>query len=130
MGKLNLTESSLEVVIKMSDGNPGAAQAVMELMDANPIIDPESVLSHFGTVVLLDDHGIYGSDIYVLWSDKCGRDTRRFIMLTRAVQLGIFDYKKFKDMSEDQARKINLTEEEFIALDEKVCERLEHFQKP
>jgi hypothetical protein len=65
----------------------------------------------------------------VLWSDKCGKDTRRMLMLMRATQLGIFPQTQLQAMAADQARQVNLTEDEFKALDAKVCEQLTEFAR-
>ena len=72
--------------------------------------------------------GIYGSDIYVLCKDKCGGDLRRLLMLMRATQLGLFSHVKLRQMTRNQS--INLTEEEFLDLDHKVCDQLGDFAKP
>lgn len=80
--------------------------------------------------MILDTWGIYGTDIYVLWNDKCNRDVRQMLMLMRATQLGIFSHTKLQEMAADQMRQVNLSDEEMAELDEKVCERLEDFARP
>lgn len=128
--KLTLQDSALQIMITMAEGNPGAVTALTEIVQNSQDIDPQAAMGPYGLILQFDDAGIYGTDIYVLWSDKCGRDVRRLIMWGRAVQLGLFSREKFKEMSLDQARQINLTEEEFVALDEQVCEQLAEFQRP
>ena len=83
-----------------------------------------------GALMILDTWEIYGSSIYVLFSDKCNREVRRMLMLMRATQLGLFSHLKLKEMAADQSRQVNLTEDEFAELDQKVCGRLERFARP
>lgn len=130
MNKIELVDSFLDVMVKMSEGNPGACVALAELANASTKIDPQSAFGGFSPAIAFDSHGIYGSSIYIIWSDKCGRDARKTLMLLRAVQLGLFPKSKLQEMAADQARKINLTTEEWDSLDSLVCARLEEFQKP
>jgi hypothetical protein len=130
MSRIQLNDSVMDAVIKMVEGNPGALSALMDVMEKAERIDPQSAFGALGVILSLDTHQIYGSSIYVLWSDKCNRDCRRMLMLLRAVQLGLFPESQLQTMAADQARKINLTEEEFEALDKQVCEQLVDFARP
>lgn len=65
MNKISLYNDPVEIATIMSEGNPGALRVVMELMKTP--IDCLYLLS-------LDTIGIYGSEIYILWNDCCGRD--------------------------------------------------------
>lgn len=129
MSKIQLTDTRMDIAMKMADGNPGAINAIMQIMEKGAEVDPQGMMGGLGAILGLDTLEIYGSAIYVLWSDKCGNDTRRLLMLLRAHQLGFFPANKLFEMSQDQSRKINLTEEEFLELDGKVTEKLEGFQK-
>jgi hypothetical protein len=129
MSKLDLKDTVMDAIIKMSEGNPGAITALMEIIQKGNSIDPQSFAGDLSAILGLDTMKIYGTEIYILWSDKCGRDTRKLLMLLRAVQLGFLSQQKLKEMSEDQMREVNLSEEEFSKLDKKVCNRLTGFQK-
>jgi len=129
MSKIELNDSGMDIMIKMSDGNPGAIQALMELMSNNSKIDPESAFGEYAAILFLDNEEIYGSDIYILWNDKCNRDIRLLIMLLRATQLGIFSSSKLKALSLDQGRKIEILKEEWEDIESKVLEQLKEFQK-
>lgn len=129
MSRLELTDNLMDTIIKMSEGNPGAATAMMSVIEKNDSIDPQSMMGGLGSILLLDTWEIYGTDIYILFSDKCQRDTRKFLMLLRAVQLGFLGHSKLQAMGADEMREIDLTEEEWADLDNKVCERLEDFQR-
>ena len=117
-------------IIKMVEGNPGAITAIMDLVEKHDSIDPQSFFGPLGVLIALDTFEIYGTDIYILYNDKCQKDARKTIMLLRAVQLGLLPVAKLKEMARDQMRKINRTEEEFESLDKQVCEQLEDFAKP
>lgn len=127
--RIELTDTTMDALIKMVDGNPGAIQALMAIMDKHDQIDPQAMLGGIGAVMMLDEWGIYGSSIYVLYSDKCGRDVRKMLMLMRAVQLGHLDQSRLQAMAADQMRRITLTDEEWADLDAKVCADLDDFQR-
>lgn len=129
MGRLGLHDTKMSALVKMSDGNPGAAVAITEIMTQHSSIDPQSALGGLGVLLSFDDMGIYGTDIYVLYSDKCGRDVRKLLMLMRSHQLGFISSSKIIEMAKDQMRKIDLTEEEYADLDKKVCKQLEEFKR-
>ncbi len=128
--RIELTDSPQQVLTKMSDGNPGALMAMMEIIEKGDAIDPQAFAGGLGAIMILDTWEIYGSSIYVLFNDKCDRDVRKMLMLMRATQLGHFSQTKLQKMAADQSREINLTDEELADLDAKVCEQLENFQKP
>lgn len=113
----------------MAEGNIGAMDAMMSIMDQHRDIDPQAAMGGLGAILILDTWEIYGSDIYVLYSDKCGKDVRKMLMLMRAAQLGHFDHVRLQQMAADQSRKVNLTAEEWQKLDNDVCEQLADFQR-
>ena len=130
MSRVELTDNLLDVFGKMAEGNPGALAAMMDIVEKHPAVDPQAAMGGLGVIMSFDDMEIYGSAIYVLWSDKCGKDSRKLIMLMRARQLGFFSEDKIKRMAADQMREIDLTPEEYESLDKQVCDQLESFQRP
>lgn len=129
MSKIKLEDTTMDVIKKMSDGNPGAIGVVMQIINKGAEIDPQDFMGGMGAVLMLDTCEVYGTDIYVLFNDKCDSDIRKTIMIIRAVQLGLFDRIKFKNMCADQMREINLTSDEWKDLDHSVCKKLPQFQK-
>jgi hypothetical protein len=127
--RIQLEDSIQDIIIKMSDGNPGATTTLIEVIKNDGRVDPQSTFAGVGSILLLDSFGIYGSSIYILYNDKCKRDIRRFIMLLRAVQLGFIRVDRLKELAEDQTRQINLSDEEWRDIGMKVCEALEDFAK-
>lgn len=86
--KISLHDSKREIVTKLSEGNPGALNVILELLDSSRI-DPDSVLGGFGNLLSLDTHGIYGSNIWLLYKDCCGQSILNVVTVLRAVQLGL-----------------------------------------
>ena len=130
MSRLDLSDTGMDVIIKMADGNPGAITAMMAIMEKHDEIDPQTIMGGMGAIMILNTWGIYGTEIYILWNDKCNRDVRQMLMLMRATQMGMFSHTKLKEMAADQMREVNLSDEEMAELDEKVCEQLEDFARP
>jgi len=129
MSRIELTDTTMDAIIKMVDGNPGAISALMDIMAKHDEIDPQAIMGGIGAVIMLDTWEIYGTDIYILFNDKCNRDVRKMLMIMRACQMGNFSHSKLKDMASDQMGKINLTDDEWKEQDDWVCNRLEDFQK-
>ena len=127
MTRIKLCDTTFEVVAKMSDGNPGAMTAIAALLKESKEIDPQSAMGGLAPLLSLDLLGIYGTDIYILWADKCRNDTRRFCMLLRAHQLGMLQSHDIQEMAADQMRQVNLTAEEWGTIDADVCKRLDEF---
>jgi hypothetical protein len=127
--KIQLEDSIQDIIVKMSDGNPGAVTTLIEVIKNGEKIDPQSAFAGVGSILLLDSFGIYGSSIYILYNDKCNKNIRKFIMLLRAVQLGFLRVDRLKKLAEDQTRQINLSDEEWGDIGIKVCEILEDFAK-
>jgi hypothetical protein len=119
-------DSIKDVVIKMSGGNPGAINALFEIINHCPQIDPDNLMGGIGTILLLDTYNIYASNIYVLWSDICERDIVKMIGVLRACQMGLFPSSILKDACNRQ----DFSGKNMIPLDEllgKVKEALPNF---
>ena len=97
MSRIQLTDNVISAVAKMSDGNPGAMTAMMEMIQNGERVDPDSFMGGFGCILSLDTHGIYGTDIYVLHSDICDRDLSKTLAVLRSVQLGFLHESTLKN---------------------------------
>lgn len=126
---IEITDTFRSAVAKMSEGNPGAISALVDIGQGIGKIDPGNMLGALGPILQLDSLGIRGSAIYVLYSDKCGRDARKTILLLRAVQLGLLPRGRLKELSEDQHRAVNLSEDEWSEIESGVLSRLPDFSK-
>ena len=113
MTKITLNDSMMGATMKICDGNPGAMQALMSLQTEVINIDPKGSIGGFAPMLLLDTFGIYGSDIYILFNDKCNSEPDTMWALLKATQMGIIKQSKLKEMAADQCRQINLSESEW-----------------
>ena len=129
MSRITLQDTLMDVLVKMAEGNPGAITAMMDILDKHDAIDPQAVMGGLGAIMLFDTLEIYGSSIYIIWNDKCGKDVRKLLVLQRSCQLGFMPDSKLKEMAADQMREVDLTDEEWDAYDKQVCDRLEDFAK-
>ncbi len=102
--RIKLTDNTMDIVTKLSDGNPGAMGVIMQLLTEAPTIDPDNFMGGIGTALLLDTYGIYGSDIYVLHNDICERNLAKTIGVLRATQLGMFSAVTLKAACSKQDR--------------------------
>ena len=89
MSRIELNDSMLDVVTKMSEGNPGALRVIMELFTEVPTIDPQNIMGGIGAILELDTLGVYGPRIWMLYKDVCGEDIAKTNWMLRAWQLGI-----------------------------------------
>ena len=126
MAKLLLMDNTITVLEKMASGNPGAINAIMNIMKCHVLIDPDSALGSMGVFFKLDDMEIYGSDLYVFYSDVCDSDVRKVIVLIRSCQLGNLSTGVLKTIA---AGVCHLTAEDWIGHDEFVCSKLQNFNK-
>ena len=80
MSKIKLTDSMLDIAIKMSEGNPGALTLIMEIMKEG--------YEKIQYILICDTLGLYGSRLYQLWNDCCQRDTNKVFKVLDKFQKG------------------------------------------
>lgn len=69
MGKVTLDNTIEECVVLIGEGNPGATSVLAQLLE----------IPHGWLAMLdLDEHGVYGSNIWVLYKDVYGEDITKF----------------------------------------------------
>lgn len=83
--RIKLHDNMLEVVTKMSGGNPGAMSCIMEVLGASDLYGgmPGMML-----ILNCDSIGLYGSELYMVWNDCCDRDIKKFELVMRNWQMG------------------------------------------
>jgi hypothetical protein len=86
--RIELTDTPMSALLKLAEGNPGAATVCAQLIKEGGAIDPDSFLGGLGNLLSLDSLGIYGSRIWMLYKDVCGMDIVRMVGLFRSHQLG------------------------------------------
>lgn len=87
--RIQLTDSLQDAIAKMVEGNVGAVTVCAELVKKEAKIDPDAALAPIDSLLALDDLGIYGSKIWMLYKDVCGEDIVNTRAVLRARQLGI-----------------------------------------
>lgn len=92
--RIELTDSPMSAMIKMAEGNPGAATVLGMLYVHGPAIDPDNAFQGFGPILLLDSLGIYGQYIWLLYKDVCGEDLATTLAVLRAVQMGMASHQE------------------------------------
>lgn len=102
--RIKLEDDLMSAVLKLSDGNPGALSALMEMAQNSPEVDPDSFGGVFSPLRSLDMHNIYGTDVYVLWYDICGKCNVTALAVLRATQLGFLPSAVLKDACSRQDR--------------------------
>ena len=90
--RVGLQDTVQDALVKMVEGNPGAITVLLEFLKRNPDLG----LIH---ILKLDDLGIYGSHIWMLWKDVCGQDAPKFDdMLINNKAEETIRQKKFEDI--------------------------------
>lgn len=126
MSRIKLNDTINMAIAKMSDGNPGAITAMIEIFNNSNRIDPDDAMGGIGKLLMLDKLGIYGTSIYVLYNDICDRDIAKTIAIIRSAQLGLFPTTILKEACFRQdysGRKMIPVEE----LCQKIKEKLPQF---
>lgn len=99
--RIDISDTTLEAIQKLSDGNGGAVMILAELVKVDKF-----------QIIMLDNYGIYGADIYILYSDKCGRDIDVFLSLLGIVKDKKLPIERLKALAKDRKMEFNLTEYE------------------
>lgn len=90
--------SMIEMLDTMCEGNPGALTCMMQMIQTDPMTGMMDIL-------LFDSMGIYGSKIYMVWNDCCGRDMGKFKETIQAFREGKFsDEEIHKNLSRPYAK--------------------------
>lgn len=84
-----------EAIIKLSEGVPGAIVVLLRVVEESPALDPDDAFSGWGPLISLNNAGIYGSRIWLLWKDVCGERMINFLAMLRAHQLGMISKGDF-----------------------------------
>lgn len=84
--------TTIEGITKMAEGNPGAAVFIGEILDKNRL-----KIGGVDALFMADHLQIYGSNLYVLFSDICDKDPDAAIIVLNSVMLGWLDADRLKD---------------------------------
>lgn len=86
--RIELHDTIQDMVIKMSEGNPGALRVCMDVIQKGKLIDSDSALGGLGVLLQLDSYGIYGHRIWMLYKDVCEENLVMMVSILRAAQFG------------------------------------------
>lgn len=87
--RITLADSKMECLTKMVEGNPGALRVLADILEQTGKIDPRNMMGGLGMIASLDNYGIYGSQIWMLYKDVCGQSIPKMVACLRACQLGL-----------------------------------------
>lgn len=74
--KINLKDTSQEIIVKMAEGNPGGLSVLIDMLKANPL--------NLLEMLSLDDMNIRGTQIWVGYKDYCGEDLEKFLAAVKS----------------------------------------------
>jgi hypothetical protein len=117
------SDSIMNMVIKLSEGNPGALTVCMNAFQNDPEIDPIGALGGLAPMLALDTLGIYGSRIWMLYKDVCGERLPYFLAMLRGWQLGYLPEATLDAAIDDYGKGLDVD-----AIAAKVCERIPEFK--
>lgn len=75
MSKIKINDSVQDIVLKMSEGNPGALTTCFEIIKAKN----NDIVQSIPIFLTLDNMKLYGSHLYMLWNDCCNRDIKEVL---------------------------------------------------
>jgi hypothetical protein len=87
--RIDLMDNGMTIVMKLSEGNPGAVTVLVEMMTNGAEIDPRSAFGPLSGALNLDSYGIYGSRIWMLYKDVCKQNLNATLGMLRSTQMGI-----------------------------------------
>lgn len=126
--RIEATDTLFSVIMKVGEGNPGAIEALIRIDRESENIDKQNMLGGLSYILELDKLNIYGTDIYVLYSDICAKNLPQMLAVLRSVQLGFLD----KDILRDACSRQDYSGRALVPVEElyiKVKERLEKFDR-
>ena len=95
MARITILDDAKSALVKICEGNPGAINACCCMIKEGASVYP--YVDGWKYIILLDTLEIYGSDIYVLWSDICQRDTQKMIAALRVAKIDAYKADVLKD---------------------------------
>ncbi len=122
MSKIHLDMNVRDILLALSEGNPGAITVCVDILKEAPKIDPQALLGGVGHLVSLDERGIYGPRIWMLYKDVCGQDLTKTIAMLRAAQLGFLAKDKLDHAIDNYGEGVDVDD-----LLKQVRDRLEQF---
>lgn len=89
--KIGMHDTMIDALYKVSEGNPGALNVLVQTVKTSAVIDPDDAFGDIGPLLSLDSYGIYGSNIWILYKDCCHENIEGFLAVIRSIQMGLLD---------------------------------------
>lgn len=124
MSRIEPDDTSVGILVKLAEGNPGGLTVMINLMKESEAIDPDSVMGEFSHILMLDAFEIYGPRIWMLYKDVCGENLTKTVAVLRAVQLGKLSPTKMNHAIDNRGEGIDI---DAVLID--VCTQLPEFGK-
>ena len=86
--KITSDMSIMDLMMVMSEGNPGALTVLMQMIQA-----PRG----FMDILLLDTLDIRGSKVWMLYSDSCGKNEGKFNRTLMALRCGAYSEEEIQE---------------------------------
>lgn len=101
--RIELNDTPLEIITKLSEGVPGAITVMGGLMKTPLPKECEGLMEGppLGPLFSVDSEGIYGSAIWLLYKDACGEDLDNMLRVLGCLQQGIIDHNDVANVIED-----------------------------
>lgn len=80
--------SIMDVMMVMSEGNPGALTVLMQMIQNS---------RGFTDILLLDTLDIRGSKVWMLYSDSCGKNEGKFNRTLKALRCGAYSEEEIQE---------------------------------
>lgn len=122
--RIQLTDTAMDAIMKLSDGNPGALRVCSQLYTEGKRIDPDAFGGGLSCLLSLDTHNIYGGDIWMLYKDVCRENLVHTVAVLRGTQLGLLSEKALKAAIQNRGAGIDPAQ-----MFEAVCRELPNFEK-
>lgn len=122
--RIQLTDTAMDAIMKLSEGNPGALRVCSQLYTEGNRIDPDAFDGGLSCLLSLDTHAIYGADIWMLYKDVCRENLVYTVAVLRGVQLGLMSEGTLKVAIQSRGEDVDP-----VQTFEAVCKRLPNFEK-
>ena len=123
MSIILLEDSTEEIIEKLSEGKPGAIEALKAILSEGDKIYSDSYMGPVGHILRFDGYGVSGSKIEYLYKTVCNKSVSMVIALIKASQLNIIStYEFIKACS-------GLEMLDLDGIYNQVCEKLPEFDK-
>ena len=97
--KININDNMMQVMLKMSEGNPGAITGMASLIKDDP-------MSGFMLLLGLDDMNIRGSQIWQIYKYYCEEDIEKFKEVIRNRDADMVQYLNEQNAAEGQEKAV------------------------